>query len=237
MAQLRLQNERDKAKAAGASAADITPGSKEYKIADDLASGRITFSQLRTLYAYSRDVNKKIAIYDKATEINPNFSPAMFEMGYKFASNQKTQQQVASINNVLSGVTDLLKVSDQAARSGAPILNRFINPAGYALGGKHYANLAIARTAFADELSGALGYGSATDMAREMGLSMTDPNLSPEAFRSAIQDVVVPFVQRKKASLLGPMGIYGNEAVNPAAKNPATPAAPIKVGGFMVTVD
>jgi hypothetical protein len=215
--QLQLQNEKQKA-----TPVDIQPGSKEYKIADDLATGKLTFAEFRSLYSYSRDVNAKTSIYMKASEINPNFNPAMYEMGYKFASNPKTQNQMASINNVLSGVPDLLKVSDAAARSGVTILNSFINPAGYALGGKRYSNLKIARTAFADELSGALGYGSATDMSREMGFDMTDPNLSPENFKSALQDVVIPFVNRKKTSLLGPMGIYGTEGMNPSAQTPKT---------------
>ncbi len=86
-----------------------------------------------------------------------------------------------------------------------------------------------AQIAFADELSGALGYGSATDMSREMGFSMTDPNLSPENFRSAVDNIIVPFINRKKASLLGPMGQYGNTDLNPAAKDPTKP--PPKTGG------
>ncbi len=89
---------------------------------------------------------------------------------------------------------------------------------GVALGGKRYSNFMTARTAFADELSGALGYGSASDMSREMGFDMTNANLSPENFRSAIEEIVVPFVNRKKSSILGPMGPYG--VGNPNLKTP-----------------
>jgi hypothetical protein len=118
----------------------------------------------------------RMSFYDKAREINPNFSPAAFEMGYKFASSPKVKAQMASLRNVLSGVDDLLKVSDEASRTGVPLINQIVLPAGRALGGKRYSNFHTAQIAFADELSGALGYGSATDMSREMGFDMTDPN-------------------------------------------------------------
>src|ERR1700728_697696 len=196
---------------------EINPGTREYRIAQDLAYGRLTMQEFRSLTAYSRDTNKKMDIYDKATQLNPAFNPATFEMGYKLASNPRVQQQLASLDNVKMGVDDLLKASDAATRTGSTLLNKAVIPGGIAIGNKKYSNFATARTAFADELSGALGYGSATDMSREMGFSMTDANLSPEAFRSAIQDIVMPFVERKKASLLHQMGPYGEQGMNPSA--------------------
>jgi hypothetical protein len=203
----------------------IKPGTREYRIATDLASGDLTYGEFtRMLTARGSGPNVsalRMAIYDTARDLNPNFSPAQFEMGYKFATNPKVKQQVASINNVMSGVDDLLKISDRATRSGVPLLNSFLNKGGYAVSGKNYANLAIARKAFADELSGALGYGSATDMSRAMGMDMTDPNLSPEDFRNAVQTVVVPFVQRKKASLVGQMGVYGGGDASGGGSAPA----------------
>lgn len=204
----------------GVTADDIKPGDRRYKVAEDLAFGRLTFPQFRTLYAYSRDKDEKTSIYEKASTINPNFNPASFELGYKFAANPKVEQQVASINNVLSGVPDLLKFSDAAKRAGATSLNGFIQRGGIAMGGKRYTDFRAAQIGFADELSGALGYGSATDMSREMGFNMVDPNLSPDNFRSAVENVVVPFVQRKKATLVGPMGIYGTADNNPGAQTP-----------------
>ncbi len=198
----------------------ITPGSREYSVANDLASGKLTMAQFARLYSYSRDVNKKLDIYHKAEELNPNFDPAAFERGYGFSKNPQVMKQMASLNNVESGVPDLLKFSDLASRSGATVLNRAIIPGGIAVGGKKYSDFNTARIAFADELSGALGYGSATDMSREMGFNMTDPNLSPENFRSATENVIMPFIARKRSSLLGPMGIYGTQEMNPGANAP-----------------
>lgn len=191
---------------------DIKPGSQEHKIAEDLASGDMTFDQFKGLYAYQRNAGAmRTAIYNKAREINPNFIPSLFEQGYKFASNVKVRQQIASLDNVTTGVPDLIKFSDAAIRAKLPILNQLVVPGGVKLAGsKPYSNLQTARIAFADELSGALGYGSATDMSREMGFNMTDPNMSPEVFRSNVIDVLIPFVQRKRNSIIGMMGPYGD---------------------------
>lgn len=201
----------------GSNVVDYKPGSREYQVAQDLAYGKLTMPQFRSLTAYSRDTNKKMDIYQKATELNPNFNPAQFEMGYHLAANPKVQQQLASMDNVKRAIPDLMQFSDAASRSGVPLVNQFLLKGGLKLGSKNYSNFATARTAFADELSGALGFGSATDMSRQMGLDMTDPNMSPDAFRSAVQNVVEPFIERKKQTLLDQMGVYGQQGMNPAA--------------------
>lgn len=226
LAKLRLQEERNKLNPTPAKPLD--PASREYKIANDLAFGRLTFPQFRSLYSYSRDINAKTGIYTTAQDLNPNFNPAQFEMGLKFAENPKVQSQIASVRNTEASVPDLLKFSDAASRSNVPLLNSFIVRGGIAMGGKAYSNFAAARKAFADELSGALGFGSASDMKLEMGLDLTDPTLSPAAFRSAITDVVLPFLARKKSTLLGPMGVYG--PMSPGEQNPALDTAKQKLG-------
>lgn len=205
--------------------APIEPGTREFRIAQDLAYGKLTMQQFRSLTAYSRDTNKKMDIYDKASELNPNFNPAQFEMGFKFAANPKSQQQLASMDNVAKGAADLLRLSDLASRSGVTTLNKFVIPGGIAIGNKKYSNFHAAWIAFADELSGALGFGSATDMSRQMGLDMTNPNLTTDAFRSAVETVVLPFVERKRKSMLDQMGVYGQPGMNPGAPSTATPAA------------
>lgn len=203
----------------------IKPHSPEFRVAQDLAYGKIDFADLQKLYSYNRDSGLKVALYDKARELNPNFSPKDFEAGFKFASSPKIVAQLSSLDNVVQGVPDLLKFSDLATRTGTPILNQFVNKGGYWIGDKHYSDFNIARIAFADELSGALGYGSATDMSRDMGFNMADPKLSPEAFTSAVQDVVVPFVQRKRSSITNMMGPYANRVPAPEY-TPHSPGGP-----------
>ena len=211
-----LLDQRKETSGTGA-APEITQGTPEFRVAQDLAYGKLTMQQFRSLYSYARNYQLKQAIYNKAADLNPNFNPAAFEMGFTLAKNPKVQQQLASLDNVMQGVPDLVKLSDEATRTGVPLINRLVVPGGALLGGKKYSNVEKARIAFADELSGALGYGSATDMSREMGLQLTDPNLSPDAFRSALKEVVIPFIERKRSTMLNQMGVYGQQGMNPAA--------------------
>ena len=199
----------------------VLPGTREYRVAQDLAYGRMTFSQFRMLFPgrTGAATSQKLDIYDTATGMNPNFSAAAFEMGFRFASNPKIQQQLAAIDNVKLGIEDLLKASDEASRTGVTAINKLINKLGYRIGARRYSNFHAAQIGFADELSGSLGFGTATDMSRQMGVDMTDGNLSPENFRAAILDVVEPFIARKRQSLIGQMGVYGMPGMSPAASN------------------
>lgn len=219
----------------GGAVQPLKPGERGYKVAQDLAYGRLTFQGFRTLYAYSRDASAKERIYETAAALNPDFNQADFERGFKFISSPKVGQQLASLDNVLSGVDDLIRVSNDATRSGATVINKYTTPAKIAMGNRKFTNLRTAQIAFADELSGALGYGSATDMSREMGFNMTDPNLSPENFASALRDVVVPFVQRKRAAMLKQGSVYGKPENN-SSLTPEPTAAPTKIGRFTVQV-
>lgn len=226
LGETRRHNQADETqKAAAATPVEIAAGSKDFRLAQDLAYGKLTFNDFKSLYGRAAaQANLKTAIYDKARELNPQFNPAAFEMGFALAKNPKVQQQLASMDNVQEAVPDILKLSEAATRTGITKLNDYIIQGGFQLGNKKYSNLATARTAFADELSGALGFGGATDMSRQMGIDMTRPDLSPEAFRSQIQDVVLPFIQRKRDTLLKQMGVYGGSDFNPAAQKPMSDA-------------
>ncbi len=205
----RVGLEKQRANAESAATVEIKPGTPEFRIAQDLAYGKMTFAQFRTLAAYNRNIGQKFAIYDKAAQLNPDFNPASFEIGLTLAKNPQQQKQLASLDNVVSGVPDLLAASDAAKRSGATVINKYLSPVKVAIGDQSFTNFRAAQKSFADELSGGLGYGNATDMKLALGIDMTDPNLSPENFASAIQNVIIPFVQRKRASLLKQEGIYG----------------------------
>jgi hypothetical protein len=223
---IAAQTAEARTKAEGAKLANegVKPGTKEFRIAQDIAYGKLTMADFNRLYGRAAsNAGVKTAIYDKARELNPNFNPATFEMGYKLASNPKVQQQLSSLDNVVKAAPDLIKASNDAARTGIPMVNRIVSKVGYNVGGKSYSNFHVAQIAFADELSGALGYGSATDMSREMGINMTDGNLSPANFAAAINDVVLPFVERKRRAMLDQMGAYGQQGMNPAA-DAAAPA-------------
>lgn len=197
-----------RAAATNTTAGGIQPRTPEFRVATDLASGLMTFAQFRTIYAYSRDAKLKAAIYDKARDLNPEFNPAMFERGIKIASNPKIVQQVAAQDNALSLIPEMTQVSDEATRVGPTVFNSMINKTGYAFGGKKYTDLRVMQKVFADEVSGALGFGSATDMTRELGLTMADLDLSSPNFRSAMNKIESA-MQKKRSSLVNQMGVYG----------------------------
>lgn len=236
---LRKQAEgRLEASAAAASAPPkpIEVGTPDYKVAQDLAFGRMTPAFFRTLQAYNRDAGKKAALYAKAAELNPNFNEADFERGFKFIANPQTGRQLSALDNALSGIPSLLEASDAAKRSGATILNSYTNPVKVAFGSQTFSNLRAARLAWADEVSGALGFGTATDMKLQLGLDLTDASLGPDNFRSAIQTVVAPFLERKKVNLLKQASVYGtpdnNSSLTPAGGPKEGDTKPITSPGY-----
>lgn len=189
---------------------DIKPGSDAWIIAQQLAFGDITFDEWKSMYSSRADLaDKREAMYALAKRMNPNFSPALFAQNFKFSENVQTKNKIASLNNVAYGLPDLLEASDAAQRAGFTKVNEFVNQFGFDVGNQSYTNFKEAVTAYADELAGALGYGTnVTDMSREMGFDMTNPNLSPANFRSGMQKYVFPFIERKKQNLLDQMGPY-----------------------------
>jgi len=204
------------------------PGTAQYKVAQDLAYGNLTMQQFRTLYSYSRNINAKLGIYQLASQLNPNFNPAAFELGYTFASNPKVRQQVTSLDNVSNVMPNVIAASDAATRTGTG-LNDVVIKGGVMIGNSTYSNMRLARTAFADELSGALGYGGATDMSREMGFDMTDPGLSAQQFKDGMTNIVQPFIESKRSVLVNAMGQYGNVVNNQSSGAAGQGAGAVKL--------
>jgi len=188
----------------------VQPGTPAFRVAQDIAYGVLPFRDFKN--RGFGDAKQKMAIYDKARDLNPNFDVSKFELGYQFASNPKIRQQVSSADNALSRLDDAIRVSDDAARTGIQAVNGIVMKGGVKLGGVSYSNFVVAQKALGDEISGALGFGSATDMTRQLGLDMTDPTLSPEQFKGALEQVR-SFLTSKRSALVNQMGTYGT-AVN-----------------------
>jgi hypothetical protein len=196
----------------------VQPDTAEYRTAQDVAYGKLTLAEFNRLYGSTRRpeiANKRVAIYDQARQLNPSFNPADYERGYKFATNPQVQGQLVGIDNLTRAIPLMENASDAASRSGIKAINQaFIIPGGIQIGAAKYSNLRTAQKAFGDELSRVLGFGSVTDMSRKMGLDMTDENLSPEAFKDAIDNIIVPFVANKRQSMLDQMSVYGKADIN-----------------------
>ena len=196
------------------SAKAIQPGSPEFTTAQNLAYGKLTFSEFRTLVAYGRDPMLKLSIYAKATELNPNFNPAKFEMGYKFAANPATQRALAAVDNVMPNIDKIIELSNSWDRTQYPDINKFMGAIQFKMGNKTVSSIRQAQKLVGDEMGIALGAGTMTDMKLQLGLDVIDPNLPEDVFASNMVRIK-DFLINRKTSLLDQMGIYGSSEMNP----------------------
>ncbi len=174
----------------------------------------------------------KLRVLQGAADAGVNLAGAGISYGFASATNVK--QQVAALQNVQGLIPEMLKLSQNAPRSIGAI-NKYLLPAGTEVGNVAYANFSEAVTAMADELSGALGFGSATDMSREMGYNLTDPNQTPQQFASAMQTIVKPFIDQKAAALYSQMGQYAQTAGGVSTLTPAQSAGSSAASGGNAT--
>ncbi len=224
---------------AGRNAPDyiVKPNSAQWRVAQDMAYGKIDMGDFQRLYSRNMDSGMKVAIYDQARQMNPQFDPKAFEAGYKVATTPNVVSQLSAIDNVVADMGVLLDASDLAIRTGLPLINGVVNRVGYEIGGQKYSDFNTARTIFADELSIALGLGANTDMMRDLALAITDPKLSPENFQHAMETKVIPMLQNRRTSITRPMGPYANRVppiqYTPRPNGPTPPPAPAPPPGAL----
>lgn len=202
LAQQRLIDLKEKNKPT-----EVVEGTPDYRRAEDIAFGRLTLAQAKGLYSF-KDKEKLRAILDKAEQVNPDFNAALFEQGYKFAANPKTQMAMASIASVEPNIDRLIALSDKWDRTKFPSFNAFLKAVKFQWGDRTVTNLEQLQTIVGDELGTALGSGSASDLKVELGLKMAGGNASAENFRSTLMEVKHALTNRKRG-LLGQMGPYG----------------------------
>jgi len=205
----------------GTSGAPVTFDSKspQYKVASDLAYGGLTFSQFKSLYAYSRNIDQKLGIYQLASQLNPAFNAADFEAGYDFYKDPSVRKQLSSADNALSNIDTIISLSNDASRSGVTAVNKIVLPAKYQVGDKSVAKFDQAQQLLADEISGVLGYGSGTDMKLKLGIDVIDGNLDPTTFASNMEQLR-EFLQKKKSSLLSQTSVYGDPTIGGQQNKP-----------------
>ena len=207
---------------ASMSTPEIKPGTAWYRTAQDVAYGKLTFNQLRTLLAGMRGGNaaaQKIAFYDMARQINPNFNPAAFEMGYKYAGNPKTQNTLVSIDNALANFDKAVDLSEALDRTDAPSINRLLAAGKFQLGGKPVTNLQQFQTILGDDIALAIGQGAPSDYKTKLAQSLLNGNLSKENFISTLKQAG-EFLHNRKQAILRQEGPYGEKGFNPSADAP-----------------
>lgn len=229
--QLQLENERNKAKAATAGGYEVKAGSRDERIAQQLSTGDLTFSDFNRLLGArsAATIDRKLALYDKAMELNPDFTPAKFELGYKFASNQGTQMATVALNRVEPNIDKLIALSDKWDRTKYPTINSFLRAVGAQWGDQRITDFGQLQTIVGDELGPALGVGQASDLKTRLGLEMAGGNKGADNFRSGMM-LVKDALNNQRKALNTQKGQYGDKTPEPQA------SAPLKVGGFTVVV-
>jgi len=229
--QQRVGLEGQRLKGETAPPLEIKPGTPEFRIAQDLASGKMTFAQFRTLAAYNRNAALKFGIYDQARQLNPEFDPAQYELGFKMAANPQVRQRIVAINSLNPVIDQIEALANQAGNGDIPAVNKLLLGAKFQLGNRTVTNYRQLQTLLGDEVGNALGIGSGSDLKTKLGLDLVNPNLSPKAFADTMEQLRTVLDQRKQA-LIGQMGIYGgaaNGTGGPATANTPPPGAKVRV--------
>lgn len=211
--------------AASGPAPAIEPGTPEFKVAQDLASGALTSQQFRSLTAYGRDTGKKMAIYAKAAELNPEFNAAQFDLGFKMASNPQIRQRIVAINSLSPVIDKISELADQVGNGDIPAFNRLINAAKFNVGNQRVTNFRQMQTLLGDEVGNALGVGTASDLKTKLGLDLVNPNLSAENFKATMEQLRSVLDARRDQLYKG-MSVYGDalHQQDDAAKTPPPPS-------------
>lgn len=214
----------------------IAPGSPDYKIAQKLASGQLTFTQFRGLYPNrASDAGLKRAVYDMASELNPNFNPAQFEIGFKMASNPQINQRVVAINSLYPVIDQIEALSQQVPRGDIQAFNRLLIGGKVQIGNRKAITFQQLKTLLGDEVGNALGVGSGSDLKTKIGLDLVNANLGDGSFQDTMEQLRNVLGARRDA-LVQTMGPYGGNAAPPPAPKTEAPKKELKVGGFTVQV-
>ncbi len=188
--------------------AELTPAME--KVANDLAYGKLAFSQFRTLTGYSRNMGQKLAIYQKAAELNPNFEPAQFEAGYKLYANPQIRQRLVAIDALGPVIDKIEGLAQKADLTNLPAVNKALSAAKFQLGNTTITNYRQLQTLLGDEVGNALGVGTGSDLKTKLGLDLVNPNLGPKQFMETmgqLRDVL----NARKAAILPMFGPYGQQ--------------------------
>lgn len=173
------------------------PGDPNYKIAESLANGTMTPQFFRTLGGYgSKGSATRRALYDKATQINPNFNEAQFELGLSTAKTsmgafERQANLAEGFSKTAKKNLDLaLQYSKKVDRTGAPALNQvwqaFQQGAFQDPTLKAFKNIVLTATnEYAKVMTGSTGGSAVTDAASKKADELLAATDSQESFEAA----------------------------------------------------
>lgn len=132
----------------------------------------------------------RMAIENEVLRQNPNYNFAQAESSFRFGANTGIQTQVARIGNLVNpgGALDQLdQLSAKVPRSQYPNFNNLTIKALEATGDPNVSAFLTAAKAVGDEIGNALASTGGSDLKVQLGLDMTNPNLTIEQFTSSIE--------------------------------------------------
>jgi hypothetical protein len=206
----------------------VKPNTQMYRVAQDIAYGKLTMADFNRIYGRAMgNAGTKVAIYDKARELNPDFDPSKFELGFKLAGNPAIRQRLVAIDSLGPVIDKIEGLAQQADLTNVPALNKLLSAGKFAIGDKTITNYRQLQTLLGDEVGNALGVGSGSDLKTRLGLDLVNPNLGPQQFIASMEQIRSVLGARKD-TLLKQFGPYAGAAgENAPAQAPTQTAPPV----------
>jgi hypothetical protein len=196
-----------------------------YRVAQDIAYGKLTMADFNRIYGRAMgNAGTKVAIYDKARELNPDFDPSKFELGFKLAGNPAIRQRLVAIDSLGPVIDKIEGLAQQADLTNVPALNKLLSAGKFAVGDKTITNYRQLQTLLGDEVGNALGVGSGSDLKTKLGLDLVNPNLGPQQFIASMEQIRSVLGARKD-TLLKQFGPYAGAAGGNTPQPTQPPAA------------
>jgi hypothetical protein len=204
----------------------VKPNTQMYRVAQDIAYGTLTMADFNRIYGRAMgNAGTKVAIYDKARELNPDFDPSKFELGFKLAGNPAIRQRLVAIDSLGPVIDKIEGLAQQADLTNVPALNKLLSAGKFAIGDKTITNYRQLQTLLGDEVGNALGVGSGSDLKTRLGLDLVNPNLGPQQFIASMEQIRSVLGARKE-TLLKQFGPYAGAAGGNAPATASPAAAP-----------
>ena len=188
------------------------PGDNEYRDAEDLAFGRMTFTQMKNMYSF-KESYKRQALYDKARDINPEFNPAQFEADYSSFKNNTQRTQMANLNKAENLLDAYQASSDAVKRNDIVALNKIASTYKLGTGDVPINTLQQFQIAMSDDLGRALtGSGAMSDAKLKLAGDLTDIlNVSNNVAATKI-NTLREIIEANKKAIRSNWGVYGQTA-------------------------
>jgi hypothetical protein len=172
-------------------------------------------------------------VVTEAQKINPQLDLAKETSDFKTASDTNIKKLEGSFDTVQSEIDKIMKLNTSVDRTAFPLLNKAILGIKQGLGDANTTEWESSINLFKDSLSTILSNGVITDSRLEIAKNSLSPDMSQEAFKRVMDDVVGVFVDFRKNAVEKQTGQFGN------TEKPNTPSMGItqnKNGKFVVTL-